>query len=215
MITDTYRYGQIWIDANLTIDRLSDEGRISDDQAKVLDRLQEFSGNRDFYFLAEDWDRVDQLPRIVLETFGSYENDALDRANVVAITEWADRLGHLEIFNLGYNSVALVADWEYIDLENLEEALELLEGYYNYPVLDEELWSKFEAEEWEDNFRDEIHSYQVNNDVELTGDMISEIRDHLLEDLMDMTEVDTDELIRYADRVVAGDNQAHQDAKLF
>lgn len=151
-IQDTYKYGSLYVDANNTIEFLDDQGLLTDRVGEILEQFQE--SGVDFEF-DDEWqhgkryDDEQQLPLVQIGWFGGYPGEAMDDANAQAALEWAEDREHIVAYRMsfgGCQSVQLLFDPTNATLEDAVEAVELAEGFAEYPVLDESLYSEISSQ---------------------------------------------------------------------
>lgn len=155
-IQDTYKYGSLYVDADNTVETLDDQGLLTDRVGEVLEQFQE--SGIDFHFddawpYGKLYDDESQLPLVLLGWFGGYPGEALDDANAQAALEWAEGREHIVAYTSwfgGCQSVQLYFDPSNASLSDAEEAVELAEGFADYPVLDEDLYSELSSQRFED-----------------------------------------------------------------
>lgn len=198
---DTYKYGQLYVDAAGTIARLDEEQRAFKDgenfqeifPGETREYLRAFEDSAVEFEFDEDYphgslyrDDSQTVPLILLGRFGGYPEDSIDRANAEAAKEWAIARSHVYSFSTWFGGCETVNLYFVIDesteLEEVTEAIEMVEGFREYPVLDESLWSQYESEAWEETISEMISDLdheRANEDLpELTEDQKNELREH-------------------------------------
>lgn len=179
MLTDTFRYGQLWVDATGTIELLRDRGLLSPAQDEFLDILRETHVELEF---DSDWNGFGreygiysdekQLPLVTLGSFGGYPGGSLNDANREAAEKWAQQQGphiytHTDWFGgCPMSTLSLDLSAEGLTEDHVREAVALIEGFADYPVLDDELYSLKRMLAW-DEMIDEMIA-DVNRERENT-----------------------------------------------
>lgn len=180
-IVDTYKWGSLYVDADGTIEYLRDGGVLTGDREEVLAELQDFP--HDLHF-DEDWphgafyDEGQDTPLVQLGWFGGYPGEALHDANAQAALEWAEGRYYIVAYSSwfgGCQSVQLMLNWDNVTLEELEEVLEMIDGFREYPVLDEDLYSQIESERWVEMIDDMVVSEENEREIVFTEDQKQEI----------------------------------------
>lgn len=184
-LVDTYKWGSLYVDAVNVESWLEDQGELDKGVRKdVLELLKE--SNVDFQF-DEDWNdgsmyRVDgqETPLVLLGTFGGYPGEPLDEANSQAAKEWAEDRDYIYCFSSwfgGCEMVSLYLNMDDCTLEEAEEAIELVEGYSEYPVLDEDLWSELQYKAWDEMLDEMTADSENERDIEFTESQREYIRE--------------------------------------
>lgn len=188
-IQDTYKFGSLYVDAVMTLERLEDRDALSvGDRAEIVNALKE--STVDFTF-DEDWEHgcmysVDgqETPLVLIGTFGGYPGESIDEANLRAAKEWAEDRDYIYSFSSwfgGCEMVTLYLNFDDCTLEEAEEAIELVEWYREYPVLDEGLWSEIQWERWEEMIGEMLDQARIDCEAEwnheLTEDEEEQIRE--------------------------------------
>ena len=221
---DTYKWGSIYVDASLTIDRLEDEGAFSGESREALRAFEESDpdytgvGSGYGFYGAEDG----QLPLVLIGMFGGYPGEALDEANLRAAKEWAEGRDNILTFSSWFGGCEMVSLW--FDLSSsvddladaAQEAVDLAEGFRDYPVLDEELYCQIERENWDDMIQEMIKDAEDDHG-ELSMDHVAKIWELAGEFYGYWGEghFDQDEWDKIIDKVLTGEVQLHQDDKLI
>lgn len=231
-IRDTWKYGSLYVDAALTIDILEERGALSDAQREMLAEFRE--SDYDFTF-DSDWHGMDhqygmysdpeQLPLILIGTFGGYPGQALDDANAEAAKEWAEDREYIYSYSTRVGGCEMV--WLYFDLSAAtadlgaaEESEGLAAMYAEYPCLDEDLWSEKSHQVWDEMIEEMIDD--AKRDCEMEWDR------ELSEDECDLIRAEAGEFYGHWDegyfpeeewnkiilRVVNGEVQLHQEDEL-
>lgn len=225
-IQDTYKYGSLYVDAALTIDRLEDEGAFYGESREALRAFEESSA--DFTFDPDYTGAIpggiydgEQLPLVLIGSFGGYPGESLDRANADAAKEWASEREDVMAFSSWFGGCEMVSLWYDLSSftagpESAQEAVELAEGFMEYPVLDEDLLGQYEMEAMEALIGESITDTEVDREVTFTDAQ----RDKIYELAMDhfgyweegyFPQDTWDEIV---DTVLNGEVQLHQDDEL-
>ena len=165
-IQDTYKYGSLYVDANNTIEFLDDQGLLTDSVGEILEQFQESGIDFEFddeWHHGKRYDDEKQLPLIQLGWFGGYPGDALDDANAHAALDWAEGREHIVAYTRwfgGCQSVQLYFDPTNATLEDAIEAVELAEGFAEYPVLDEDLYSEISSQRFDDMVEEMVNELE-------------------------------------------------------
>ncbi len=220
-IHDTYEYGSLYVDADLTISNLEDSDLLEGVRGEVVEALREsgatFEFDDDWSYGSMYWVDGQETPLVLIGWFGGYPGEALDEANLRAAKEWAADRDYIYSFSSwfgGCESVRLYLNFDDCTLEEAEEAIELAEEYMDYPVLDEDLYSQIEWERWEDMIEDLI--VQAEADEDFTEDQKDQIRD-LASEFQGYWEegyFGTEEWNEIIEKVRTGDVQLHQETTL-
>ena len=227
-LIDTHKYGQLYVDASMTITNLEDSGRLSEERRDMLRTFEE--SGADFTF-DPDWSSTvygyeymgdpEQLPLILVGSFGGYPGEAIDRANADAAREWAAERDYILVTVTRFGGCDTVSLW--FDLsssaatsDGAQEAVELAEWFREYPVLDEDLWSRYQSEEWERMIVEMITDAENDREESFTDDqreqiieLADEFRGYWDEGYFDSGEWET-----IVGKVLSGDVQLHQDDAL-
>ena len=228
---DTYKWGNLYVDANLMISNLEEGnenlGQFTEEQRDALRAFEE--SGAEFCFDSE-WPYGglyrdnDQLPLVYLESFGGYPGGALDESNFEAAMEWAEDRDDIYTERTrfgGCDSVTLWYDLSAGTPDGAQEAVELIEEFKDYPVLDESLWSEKQFAAWvetvEESLGDTVR-FRDNNDLpELTEEQLDQIRTEAEEYYGHWEEgyFDSEIWDGIVDKVVDGEVQLKQDVALF
>lgn len=170
-IQDTYKYGSLYVDADNTVEFLDDQGLLTDRVGEVLEQFQESGIDFEFDDVwphGKWYDDGSQLPLIQIGWFGGYPGEALDDANAQAALEWAEGREHIVAFSSwfgGCQSVQLYFDPTNATLEEAEEAVELAEGFADYPILDEDLYTEFSSQRFGDMVGEMVNALEREHGV--------------------------------------------------
>ena len=223
-IQDTYKWGALHTDANNVINWLQEQGYLHGERQQIVDALQE--SRVDFEF-DDDWndgslyqDDDQQTPLVLLGQFGGYPGETLDEANSEAAAEWAQDRDYIYSYSTwfgGCRTVNLYLNMDEATLEEAEEAIELAEGFREYPVLDEDLWSQKQSEAWDEMIDEQVASTENDKDIEFTDDQKDDIREQANEFYGYWEEgyFEADTWDGIIDKVLNNDVQLHQEDKLF
>lgn len=220
---DTYKYGQLYVDASNVIEWLDDQDKLTDELGEVLEVFKD--SFVDFTF-DEDWnhgsfyDDKDQMPLVLLDWFGGYPGDSMDEANARAAKEWASDKSYIMAYSSyfgGCESVQLYFDPTNATLEQAQEAVDLVEGYKQYPVLDENLWSQLESERWVEMIEEMISDEERKRDTEFDKAtkeyLYSEAQEYY--GYWEEGYFEQDKWDDIVNKWFTGDVQLHQEDKLF
>lgn len=228
-IIDTYKYGSLYVDAAGTISRLVDEEVLVGKKREMLklfeDSMVQFTFDDEYpwssYYTTDDI----QVPLIHLWSFGGYPGGSLDTANVEAAKEWAEDREYIFLHSTWFGGCELLSMYFVLDHTDdesaVEETIELIEVFSDYPVLDEQLWSEYETIAWENMISEQIADVNVDLDRDdrpvLTKHQEENIRE-LAQDYFGTWEegyFPQDTWDSIVDKVVADEVQLHQADKLF
>lgn len=240
-IIDTYKYGSLYVDAAGTIARLEEEQRAFEEgedyfeeifPGETREYLKRFEDSHIDYSFDEDYPhgsiyRVDgqHIPLILLGHFGGYPGDSIDRANSEAAKEWASDKSHVYAYSSWFGGCEMVSLYFVLDeattSEEVDEAIDMVEGFADYPVLDEDLWCRYQSEEWETMISEMIAD--VDRDREYADLPVLE---QWQSDLIRSTAGEfygywedgyfpSDKWDEIVDNVLTGEVQLHQEDKLF
>lgn len=173
-IQDTYKFGSLYVDADMTLECLAQDGYLNaGDRIHVVNALRESSV--DFTF-DDDWahgsmyrDDDQETPLVLIGTFGGYPGESIDEANLRAAKEWAEDRDYIYSFSSwfgGCEMVSLYLNFDDCTLGEAEEAIELVEWYREYPVLDESLWSEIQWERWEEMIGEMLDQARIDCEAE-------------------------------------------------
>ena len=177
-IQDTWKFGQIYVDATLAIDILEDRGALTDAQREMLGVFREsrydFHFDADWHGMATDYGMYsdpEQLPLILLGTFGGYPGESLDDANAEAAKEWAEDREYIYSYSTWFGGCEMVSLYFDLsaataDLGAAEESVELAEGFAEYPCLDEDLWGEKSMKVWDDMIDEMIDQAKIDCEME-------------------------------------------------
>lgn len=222
-IQDTYKYGSLYVDANITIEFLDDRDMLTDERGAVLELFQESGVDFEFddeWSYGKRYEDGGQLPLVQLGWFGGYPGEALDDANAQAALEWAEDREYIVAYSSwfgGCQSVQLLFDPTNSSLSDAEEAVELAEGFAEYPVLDEDLWSQLEMERFSKMLDEMIVGTENDRDIVFTEDQRRDLEESAQNyygywEEGYFPEDKWDEIVAEA---LGDDRQLHQETKLF
>lgn len=222
---DTYKFGQVVVASDSVMAYLEDREDLSDEVKEILEIFDE--SPIEFTF-DDDWDtgcmyRVDglEVPLILLETFGGYPGEPIDVANAQAAKEWASERSHIYAFTstfAGCEMVELYFDATSATTWDAEEAIELIDSYRGYPVLDEDLWSEIEGEFNDEAMKNVLEWEEQEREIKFTDDqrnLITELYWNEWEGYYEAGYVQEDKLQEIIDDVLSGNIQEHQETKLW
>lgn len=200
---DTYKYGLLYVDAAGTIARLDEEQRAFHDgedcfgevfPGETREHLRAFEESAVEFEFDEDYPhgsmyRNDdqRVPLILLGHFGGYPGESIDRANADAAKAWAHDRSLVYSFSSMFGGCEMVSLYFVIDEateeDEVTEAIEMVAEFREYPILNEDLWSQYENEVWQDLIDEMISDYdearsEIRPDVpELTEDQKHKLRE--------------------------------------
>lgn len=225
---NTYKYGSLYVDAALTLENLKDEEKIGEVRAEIVELLK--NSDADFTF-DDDWAHgsmysVDgqDTPLVLIGTFGGYPGESMDEANAEAAKEWSADRYYIYSFSSwfgGCEIVSLYLNWDECTLDEATEAVELAEGFREYPVLDEDLWSTKQFEVWESMIDEMVVDSENEHDIVFTEEQRAYIYETAAEKYGYWEEgyFDQDEWDTIIEEVMAAEPgtvvQLHQSEKLF
>lgn len=223
---DTWKYGSLYVDAALTIDRLEDGSAFTEDQREALCAFEEsgadFSFDPDYHGLhTGGFYGGDQLPLVLIGTFGGYPGESMDLANAAAAKEWASDRDDVMAYSSWFGGCEMVSLWYDLSSitasrESAQEAVDLAEGFREYPVLDEDLWSRYQSDEWDGMVGEMIVDTEREREVEISEDQRDQIRE-LAQEWFGYWEegyFPEDKWNEIIDQVLTGEVQLHQDVEL-
>lgn len=226
---DTHKWGSLYVDAQMTLINLDDWGYLDKGERRegfkaLEDTRHEFSFDGDYPHGCMYTDDKQETPLVLINWFGGYPGDSIDDANAQAAEEWASERNHIYSFDNwfgGCKSVGLYIDMDVATLEEVEEAIEFIEGFLDYPVLDEDLWSELGLKRWDEMIDEMINDTQREKDIEFSDAQIFAIRE-LASEMYGYWEEDyfpSDEWDSIIEEVLAVEPgtvvQLHQADKLF
>ena len=228
MFNDTFKYGEKYIDAAATLDEIKNHRETSvpqearDALAVFEDSGAEFSFDPDYNYGTGIYDDPEQLPLVLIGTFGGYPGDSIDRANSRAAEEWAEDRGTVMAHAVWFGGCKMIELWydlsnSMASAEDAQEAVDLAEGFMDYPVLDDDLWSELQMEDWIKMIDETIHDSEIDLDIDFTDEQKEQLREFAGEFMgyWDEGYFAEDEWNTIVEKVRTGDVQQHQDTKLI
>lgn len=240
-IIDTYKYGSLYVDAAGTIARLEEEHRAFVEgeggfeeifPGETREFLKRFEDSHIDYSFDEDYphgcmyqDDGQKIPLILLGQFGGYPGDSIDRANAEAAKEWASDKPHVYSFSSWFGGCEMVSLYFVLDeattSDEVDEAIDMVEGFADYPVLDEDLWGRYQSEVWEEMITEQLEDLdreRENSALPVLEQWQSDLIYSTAGEYYGCWEegyFPRDKWDEIVDNVLTGEVQLHQEEKLF